>query len=146
MRASDVKQVSGLVAVALSATTNGLVVDTQGFESLTFILNVGDFVTFDGTNNLTVTVEESDASDGTGMAAVAAGDYLVARNEAGVTWDRLLNAAAEDEESYILEVKLNQKRYKRIVVTEAGIVVVPMSVTAVLGLARHKPAAVTQVP
>lgn len=146
LMADQLKQVTALVAVSLTATTNGLVVDTQGHESLSFLINVGDFVTFDGTNNLTIKVQEGDQSDGSDMADVAAGDYLILRNEAGATWDRLLNAAAEDEESYILGVAVNAKRYKRLVFTEAGIVTVPISATAVLGYPRHAPAGVTQAP
>lgn len=145
MEAHNVKQTAALVAVSLTATTNGLVVDTQGYETLIFDINTGIFA-YDGTNNLTVTVEESDAGDGTGMTAVAAGDYLDPRNQAQATWDRLLNATGEDAQAYKLGVKLNTKRYKRIVFTEAGAVTVVISATAILGRARHKPAGATQTP
>lgn len=142
----DLKAISALDAVSLTATTNGIVIDTQGYESLAFVLNVGDFVTFDGTNNLTITVQEGDAANLSDAANIAAGDYLDARNEAGAVWDRLLNAAAEDEQAYLIGVAVNTKRYKRIVITEAGIVSVPISATALLGHARHAPAGVTQAP
>jgi len=142
----DIKAISALDAVALSATTNGIVIDTQGYESLAFVLNVGDFATFDGTNNLTITVQEGDQSNGSDMANIATADYLDARNEAGAAWDRLLNAAAEDEQAYMIGVALNTKRYRRIVVTEAGAVTVPISATAILGHPRHAPAGVTQTP
>ena len=142
----DFKAISALDAVSLTATTNGIVIDTQGYESLAFTLNVGDFVTFDGTNNLTITVQEGDASNLSDAANIAAADYLDARNEAGAVWDRLLNAAAEDEQAYLIGVVVNTKRYKRIVITEAGIVTVPISATALLGHPRHAPAGVTQAP
>lgn len=142
----DIKAISGLDAVALSATTNGIVIDTAGYESLVFTLNVGDFVTFDGTNNLAIKVQEGEQANLSDAADIAAADYLDARNEAGAAWDRLLNAAAEDEQAYMIGVAVNTKRYRRIVVTEAGIVSVPISVTAVLGHPRHAPAGVTQQP
>jgi len=148
MYAEDVKQVSAVTqgAITLSATTNGPTIDTQGHESLAFLIAVGDFVTFDGTNNLAIKVQEGDQSDGSDAADIAAADYLTARNEAGAAWDRLLNAAAEDEESYVLGVKLGTKRYRRLVITEAGIVSVVFAAVAVLGRARHKPAVAAQLP
>jgi hypothetical protein len=142
----DIKAISALDAVALSATTNGIVIDTQGYESLAFTINVGDFATFDGTNNLTITVQEGDASNLSDAANIATTDYLDARNEAGAAWDRLLNGSTEDEQAYIIGVAVNTKRYKRIVVTEAGTVSVPISATAILGHPRHAPANVTQTP
>jgi hypothetical protein len=142
----DIKAISALDAVALSATTNGIVIDTQGYESLAFTINVGDFATFDGTNNLTITVQEGDASNLSDAANIPTADYLDARNEAGAAWDRLLNGSTEDEQAYIIGVAVNTKRYKRIVVTEAGIVSVPISATAILGHPRHAPANVTQAP
>lgn len=142
----DVKCFSALDAVTLSATTNGIVVDTQGYEALAFVLNVGDFATFDGVNNLTITVQEGDQANLSDAANIATGDYLDARSESGAAWDRLLNGSTEDEQAYIVGVAVNAKRYKRIVITEAGTVSVPISVTAILGHPRHAPANVTQTP
>lgn len=141
-----IKAISALDAVSLTATTNGIVIDTAGYESLAFTLNVGDFITFDGTNNLAIKVQEGEQANLSDAADIAAADYLDARNEAGVVWDRLLNAAAEDEQAYLIGVAVNTKRYKRIVITEAGIVAVPISATAILGHPRHAPAGVTQAP
>jgi len=142
----EVKAISALDAVVLSATTNGLVIDTQGYESLVFTINVGDFVTFDGTNKLTFTVQEGDQSNLSDAAEIAAGAYLDARNEAGAAWDKILDGATDDEQAYMIGVEVRTKRYLRIVVTEGGIVSVPISATAVLGHARHQPAGVTQTP
>lgn len=141
-----IKQISGLDAVVLSATTNGIVIDTAGYESLVFTLNVGDFATFDGTNNLAIKVQEGEQANLSDAADIVAADYVDARNEAGAAWDRLLNGAAEDEQAYMIGVAVNTKRYKRIVITEAGTVSVPISVTAILGHPRHAPAGVTQAP
>lgn len=141
----SIKAISALDAVALSATTNGIAIDTQGYESLVFTINVGDFATFSGSNLLTFTVEESDAS-GSGFAAIAAGQYLDARNEAGAAWDRIMDAAGDDEQAFMIGVEVRTKRYLRLVVTETGTVSVPISATAILGDARHAPAGVTQAP
>lgn len=142
----DIKCISALDAVSMTATTNGIVIDTQGYESLVFTLNVGDFVTFDGTNNLAIKVQEGDQANLSDAADIAAADYLDARNEAGAAWDRLLNSSTEDEQAYAIGVALGTKRYRRLVWTEAGAVTVPMSATAILGHARHAPAGVTQAP
>lgn len=142
----DIKAISALDAVALSATTNGIVIDTQGYESLAFTLNVGDFATFSGSNFLTITVQEGDQANLSDAANIATADYLDARNEAGAAWDRILDGATDDEQAYLIGIAVNAKRYKRIVVTETGIVSVPISATAVLGHPRHAPANVTQTP
>lgn len=146
MTVHDLKQVTALMPQTLAATTNGAVIDTQGFAELTFLIGIGDFATFDGTNNLTWKVQEGDAADGTGMADIAAGDYLASRYESGAAWDRINDAAADDEEHFAIGVRLGTKRYRRLVVTEAGIVSVPASAVAVLTRARHAPEATTQAP
>jgi hypothetical protein len=79
-------------------------------------------------------------------ANIATADYLDARNEAGAAWDRIMDAAADDEQAYLIGVAVNTKRYKRIVITEGGTVSVPISATAILGHPRHAPANVTQTP
>ncbi len=142
----DIKVTSALDAVSLTATTNGIVIDTQGYESLAFAISVGIFATFDGTNNLAIKVQEGDQANLSDAADIASGDYLDARTQAGAAWDRLLNSAAEDAEAYVIGVALGTKRYRRLVFTEAGIVTVPISAVAVLGHPRHAPAGVTQAP
>lgn len=141
-----IKGVSALDAVSFTGSTNGIVIDTQGFESLVFTINVGDFATFTGSNKIAFTVEESDASDGSGMAEIASGAYLDARNEAGAAWDKILDGSTDDEQAYMIGVEVRTKRYLRLVSTETGTVVCPLSATAILGDPRHAPAGVTQTP
>jgi hypothetical protein len=137
----DIKQATALAAATLAATMNGNVIDTLGFGSLTFLITVGDSTSaFDGTNNLTWKVQEGDLSDGSDMADIAAGDYVASIFEAGTAWDRKNDAAADDEESFAIGVRLNTKRYRRLVVTEAGVVLVPASAVAVLSHPRRHPA------
>lgn len=134
-----------LLPQTLAATTNGNVIDVQGAEECTFILNVGTFA-FDGTNNLTVTVQEGDAANGSDMANIAAGAYLSARRSDGATWDRLMDNAADDDSVFTITVAKSDKRYRRVVITEAGIVSVIMGVEALLSGLRHAQAGATQVP
>lgn len=147
MSAYEFKQVTALEAQTLAATTNGAVVDTQGAEEIAFLIAVGDFVTFDGTNNLTWKVQEGDQSDGSDMADIAAGDYILSQYESGSAWaDRKMDAAADDQECFKIQVKKSAKRYRRLVATEAGIVSVAAAAVAILSALRHQPANATQAP
>jgi hypothetical protein len=142
----QIKPKTAILAATLTATGNGIVIDTSGYESLTFLIQVGDFATFDGTNYLTFKVQEGDLADGSDMADVSADDYIGGASESDVAWDRVFNAAAEDEETYKLGVRMNTKRYKRLVVTEAGTVSVILAAIALLDHPRHQPAGATQTP
>ena len=143
---NNTKVVQALKPATITASTNGIVIDLQGFESLMFNIGVGTpAAPFDGTNKFTWTVEEGDNSDGSGMAGIAAGDYIASRQE-GTTWDRILDATADKDKAYQIGVTMGVKRYRRIVVTEAGTVSCILSVDAVLGTPRHAPAGVAQAP
>lgn len=146
MTVHDIKQVTALMPQTLTATTNGAVVDAKGFEALTFLIGIGDFATFSGTNNLTWKVQSGDAADLSDASDIPAGDYIAARYENGAAWDRINDAAADDEEHFAIGVRLGTKRYYRLVVTEVGTVSVPASAVAVLTRARHAPAVTTQAP
>jgi hypothetical protein len=93
---------------------------------------------FTSGNKLVWTVEESDASD-SGFAAVEAHDYLVAAKEGVSGWDRAMDATGDDGHVYALGVRMNTKRYKRLVPTETGTVSVVLATLAILGHPRHKP-------
>ncbi len=143
---NNTKVVQALKGATITATTNGLVVDMQGYESLMFNVNVGTpAAAFDGTNNLTFKVQEGDDSGLSDAADIPAADYIASRQE-GTTWDRILDATADKDKSYQIGVKKSVKRHRRIVVTEAGTVSVILAVDAVLGSPRHAPAGVTQAP
>lgn len=138
----NVKATQGWNPITFSATTTGTTVDTQGFESFAFAIEVGTNGgnAFSGTDKVTFTVEEGDESDASDMAAIAAGDYLAAERGDGTTWDRILDATADDQEVYRIGVQLNTKRYKRLIGTEAGTVsAVIIGAVALLGHAHHAP-------
>lgn len=131
--------------LAFSTTQTGQAVDTQGFHSLTFLIDVGDNDgnVFSGTDKITFTVEEGNVLSGvdiTDHAEIAAGDYLGAKDSAGASWDRILDETLGDNQTYQIGVRLNTTRYKRVVATEGGTVTtVPLTIIALLGNPRHAP-------
>lgn len=138
----NVRATQAMNPITFSASTNGTTVDTQGFESLTFMVAVGTNGgnAFSATDKVTFTVEEGDQSDASDMAAIAAGDYLAAERQDGTAWDRILDAAADDAEIYSIGVQLNTKRYKRVLATKAGTVSsVIIGAIAAQGHAHHAP-------
>ncbi len=103
---SDLKFVSSVPpAAARTATTTGAVVDTQGYEGVLAVVHMG--VNTDG--EWTPKLQEGDASDGSDMADVAAGDLV----ENGFVLVTTSNDDAIFECGYI-----GRKRYVRVVVTE----------------------------
>ena len=128
-----------IAANTITATTNGITIDTQGFESLMFVIDVGAFVDFTATNKWTFTVEEGDVADASDMAAIAAADYLASYRDGTSGWDRICDAAADDVLAYAIGVRMNAKRYKRLVLTEAGTVSAIVAAMAILDHARHMP-------
>lgn len=142
---NNIKQVTTLVPVALAATTEGVTVDTQGYESLAFLISVGEF-TFTAANALTWKVQKGDTT--TPATDLAASEYTVSRREDGAAWGRVQNdVAADKNQTFTLGIrKDSSKRYYRIHVTEAGTVSVLAAAVALLGNPRHAPATVAQVP
>lgn len=133
------------IPASMTATVTGLTVDCLGAEEITFLVESGTFA-FDGTNNFTVTVQEGDLSNGTDMATIAAVDYLAARRSDGSVWDRLIDNAADDDSAFLLTVAKSTKRYRRIILTEAGVVTAVMACTVLLSGLRHQQAGATQAP
>lgn len=135
------KVLRALNPVTLSATTNGLVVDTADGAALMFSINVGTFATFTGTDKLTVKVQEGDLADASDMADIAAADYLDSYVGNVVGWDRIMDGATDDEQIFAIGVRMSSKRYRRLVFTEGGTVSVIISAEAHLGRLRHSLAA-----
>lgn len=123
-------QASVFVAQVVTATGNSSSVDVKDLMSLTFLVNVGAF-SFDGSNNLTLKVEESDDNSTWSEATVANGGLY----EAAPVFD----AGGDASKSHAIEYR-GTKRYARLAWTEAGTVSVPMSVTAI-GLSKVQPPA-----
>lgn len=109
---------------AASAATSS--VDCKDINSLGFLLNVGSFA-FDGTNYLTVNLQESDDdsvwSNVTQVYSGTAPAALVLNNQ-----------ASQESKSHLVEYK-GGKRYARLNIVESGTVSVALSVVAI----SHKP-------
>lgn len=122
---NNIQQLVGfnIQAISSDTTTNGAEIDTQGFESATFILQAGTLS--DGT--YTPLIEESDVS-GSGYTAVADADLIGTEADAAVD--------ASNEISRIGYI--GKKRYVRLSVvstsTSSGGTV---GAVAILGSARH---------
>lgn len=95
-------------AIATDTTTAGVIIDTQGFESVEFIIQSATIT--DGT--YTPLIEEGDASDLSDASAVADADLL--GTEAAAAF-----AAADDNEAKRVGYK-GQKRYVRLSLVSAG--------------------------
>ncbi len=105
------------VVIVTDTTTNGIIIDTMGFEAATFDLVAG-IVTL---GTVTMAIYESDDSGMAGETAIA-GDFLVGAYATLSTTDAINSVGA-----------VFQKRYARVKVTSAGVANLAASVTAVLG-------------
>jgi hypothetical protein len=123
--ASCFKIASALDAVTLTASANGLIIDTRGFDGgwLTFIVNVGTTTT-SSTGSMAITVEEDDNSGMSSALTVAGATFTTIVAGTGATYDKTLQGA----------IKLQgRERYLRLVVTETGTVTAcPIAAVALL--------------
>ena len=69
-----VKRVISPVSVSDNTAQVGQIIDRQSFDMLTYLINIGSVADADAT--FTALLEESDASDMTGAAAVADADMI----------------------------------------------------------------------
>lgn len=132
---SNIKPVSVLNAIVVSATGNSGDLDLQGFNSAEFLIDVGvdAGAGLDANNKLVFTLTHAD-DDGTGSAGsyanVAAKDVLGVTPSSGV----VLTVDALDEDDTLYRVGyIGDKRFVKLTWTETGTVSVPMSVVLVKG-------------
>lgn len=110
MNMIDVKRVIAPVSVSDNTAQVGQIIDIQGNESLTYIINVGSVADADAT--FAVLLEESDASDMTGAAAVDDKDLIGTEALASFQFD-------SDNKVFKLGYK-GAKRYTRLTITPAN--------------------------
>ena len=112
---------------ATAATVTGATIDTQGFQGLSFAVNVtqGAGTGLDGSNNYEVQVFESDASNMTGEAEVSASGILGAVPT--------ISGLGHYEFGVI-----SNKRYLRLKLAETGTASGQFYGIAVLGLPNEK--------
>lgn len=129
----SVKHVSALDPVVLSATTNGAIVDTKGYESVTFVVQTGVATAGpDASNYITVTIQEGDSATLTDAATVTAANTLGTAP--------VIDAAGDASNEFRFGF-LGTKRYARLVFTETGTFSAPASALAILGHPLHAPVA-----
>ena len=124
-------------AIAITATGNGETIDTQGYDSVCWIINAGVFSNVDTGDFLTYSLEDDSAS-GMGTAAAVTGDEVRFAD----SWDGIINATDEDVAVYAMSYH-GPERYVRMVITETsdtGNLSAIMSATCILGHAHSKPA------
>ena len=123
------------VAVAPAVVANnsaqvGSVIDTLGYDSLTFVIGTGTLADADAT--FTVLVEDGHASDLSDAAAVADEDLI--GTEALASFDQDADASAR-KVGY-----RGNKRYVRLTITPAGnAAAAPLCALAILGHPRSAP-------
>lgn len=125
---NDIDELSAFDAAAIASdtTTNGNIIDTQGSESLEFIMQLGTVTTGD----FTPLIEESDASNLAGSNVVAAAD-------------RLGDLTLMDTSDTLVRIGyIGKKRYVRYsIVSDNTGVIDCISVIAILGHPQHAPVA-----
>lgn len=124
--ASNIGVVLALSPAVQAATIKGNTIDTNGFESVAFIVNTGAIAS---AGDFGLKVQESDTTTDGDFTDVAAGD-LVGTLPATVTAD------GSFKQSYI-----GHKRYVRLVATKNGGTSVAIGAVAVLGGAHQRPVA-----
>lgn len=118
----------------VTATGNGgVVIDTQGFQSLMFAILISAVAAADADNKLTFGVEEGDVADGSDLTAVTDTDRLLG--------SAVINATTDDELTLKLGFVLGTKRYVRLAYTETGTFDGTFSAIAILGHPNHAPVA-----
>lgn len=113
-----------------SATTATSSMDLQGLSNFAFEVVVGAFSTFDGTNNVSLTVQESDDNS---SWADAPDESLYALDPAAASGSgiaKILDAAGDASSVHLIPYRGN-KRYARLNMVEAGTVSCGISVTGI---------------
>ena len=121
---NDIKNLNGLTPAVINTdtTTNGIEIDTLGFESVTFFIRSSSYT--DGT--YTPLVEDTDTS-GSGEVAVV-DDFLI-----GTEASAALSAAGISKIGFV-----GKKRYVRLnIVSSATTTGSTLDVVVVLGSPRH---------
>ena len=117
--AQNVKIDHSLTAVVKAASANGAAIDTQGFQSVTLVADVGAAgITLNGSNKFSFSLEDSDAP-GSGFAAVTNNAFVTGGTVDGSGIFQVVDAPAHAAQAYKLGY-VGGKRYVRGVVTHAG--------------------------
>lgn len=128
----NAEAVPALASAQITATTNGIVVDTLGYNNVLFAILSAAFATGDDDNYFTASIQEGDETDLSDAAAVPAARVL---GTAPVFNDTTLDASSV----FQLGAKCGTKRYMRLVLTETGTADLTVGAVALLGGPRTAP-------
>jgi hypothetical protein len=118
----------------MTGDTNGLAVDTQGFQgAVMFIVSLSAVTTADVSNFVLCKVEEDDDSSFTAPTEVTASSTRIIGTQA------LINSTGAQLKKF--GVTIGTKRYMRIVFDETGTADITGSALAILGHAHNVPVA-----
>lgn len=129
---SGLKIVNALGYAATTGARTGAIIDTQGFDEATIVVQVGAVTTANATNNFTVDLYHGDLASGTDGTTVGASERI---GDAYVVDD------TTDADKTIAFGYRGNKRYIHVVATEDGTASVILGATALLGKASRQPAA-----
>ena len=141
--AHNLKTVTALAPAVYTADTNGLTIDRQGFESLTFALAIGaGGDTFTSSKRRDFIIEHSD--DGTTWSAVGADNVIGLAADAvnGIVQSvKAAHASATTDRFGYVGGTIGQKRYVRCSLDVVGThsAGTPIAITAILGHPHWQP-------
>lgn len=126
------KYVQCIEPKAISATTAGAAVDTNGYNSVGFIVNVGTVSTADSDNYFVLTFHHCDKSDKSDAADAA--NFIEAKQ--GTLTGLKINATTAGKVMYTFNYSGN-KRYVYATWTETGTAVMDGGVTVALSVGKN---------
>lgn len=129
---NQTKADKAFVYASRTATGNGEIIDTTGFDSLTFIVTLATVTTADSSNYFTITLQHGDDASLSDAATVTAATGLLGSNLVINDTTPLLNHIG-------LMGYAGGKRYVRLVATETGTASAAFSATAVKTLPTVAP-------
>jgi hypothetical protein len=133
-KASLYRASTAIASQTLTSTdVNGAIIDTQGFNSLFFVINVGaNGGTLNGSNKLDVKLQHGDVSDLSDATVVTdigmSGGFTIDSNGIFATIDAAGEAGAVYKVSYT-----GIKRYVRLVADITGTISLPVGAVALSG-------------
>lgn len=133
--ATSLKVVLALDSASLSASANGDAIDTNGFFSLTYVIQTAAVTTADADNRFTMTPQDSpDDGSGspTGVWTNVAADFLIGALP-------LINDEDADDDKVFKIGVISKERHQRIVAVETGTAVAVIGAVAILTDAKERP-------
>jgi hypothetical protein len=124
------KIVNALGYAARTATVSGEVIDVQGYDKATIVVQVGTVTTADATNKFAIDLYHGDLASGTDATTVPAAQRI------GSAFD--IDASGDADKTGAFGY-LGNKRYIRLQATESGTASVVFGATALLGAGAQQP-------